>query len=50
MQLPLPRIAQICADHSIYFYHQTDPRGCALYVSSEPLTDSNYNHGVAICA
>ncbi len=32
----------------VYFYHQTDPRGCALYVSSEPLTDQNYPNGIAV--
>ena len=33
----------------LHFYHQTDPRGAALYVSNEPLTDSNYTNGVC-CA
>ena len=46
----LRRIAAICSKQAIYFFHQTDPRGCALYISSEPLTDSNYNRGVAICS
>src|SRR3990167_2176977 len=31
----LRRIAAICKAHGLYFYHQTDPRGCALYVSTE---------------
>jgi hypothetical protein len=44
----LRRVTDICQKHSLYYYHQTDPRGCALYVSREPLTDINYsNHGVA---
>jgi len=33
---------------NLYYYNQTDPRGCALYVSNEPLTDTNYPNGVAI--
>lgn len=39
----LKRIATICSAHSLYYFHQTDPRGCALYVSAEPMTDSNYS-------
>lgn len=46
----LKRVAAICKAHGLHFFHQTDPRGCALYVSREPLTDVNYSsHGVAIC-
>jgi hypothetical protein len=45
----LKRIAKLCAEHKFYFFHQTDPRGCALYVSNLPLTDNNYTHGVACC-
>ena len=45
----LRRIKAICSKWGIYFYHQTDPRGCALYVSNEPLPDHNYTRGVAIC-
>jgi hypothetical protein len=44
----LKRIAAICQQHGLHYFHQTDPRGMALYVSSEPLTDSNYTRGVAI--
>jgi hypothetical protein len=46
----LRRVAEICKRHGLHFYHQTDPRGCALYVSNEPLPDHNYTHGVAVCA
>lgn len=46
----LRRIAAICKANGLHFYHQTDPRGCALYVSNEPLPDHNYTHGVACCA
>lgn len=38
-----------CRDHGLHYYHQTDPRGCALYVSAEPLTDQNYSNAVACC-
>jgi hypothetical protein len=44
----LRRIAKLCQKKGLHFYHQTDPRGVALYVSKEPLTDSNYNRGVAV--
>lgn len=44
----LRRVAEVCKRNGLHFYHQTDPRGCALYVSREPLTDSDYNRGVAM--
>lgn len=44
------RIAEVCARNNLHYYIQGDPRGCALYVSNEPLTDSDYNRGVACCA
>lgn len=43
----LRRVAEVCKAAGLHYYHQTDPRGCALYVSTEPLTSSNYNRGVA---
>ena len=46
----LKRIAEVCKRNGMHFFHQTDPRGCALYVSHEPLTDSEYSRGVACCA
>lgn len=39
----LARVAAVCKAAGLYYYHQTDPRGCALYVSAEPLTDQNYS-------
>jgi hypothetical protein len=45
----LKRIAAVCSALNINYFHQTDPRGCALYVAKEPLTDRNYSHGVACC-
>ncbi len=46
----LRRVAAICAANGLYFYHQGDPRGCALYVDREPLPHDNYSRGVACCA
>ena len=45
----LKRIQALCNKHALHFYHQTDPRGCALYVAREPLTDQNYTRGNAVC-
>ena len=46
----LARIKAVCAEIGCHYFHQGDPRGCALYVSAEPLTDSNYSgRGVACC-
>lgn len=44
----LKRVAALCAARGWSFFHQTDPRGAALYVSTEPLTDSNYTDGMAV--
>lgn len=46
----LRRVKAICEAHGLHFYHQTDPRGCALYVSNEPLPDHNYTRGIACCS
>ena len=46
----LRRVAELCKRLGLHFYHQGDPRGCALYVSAEPLTYQNYSsRGVACC-
>ena len=45
----LRRIESICNRAGAHFYHQQDPRGCALYVGSNPLTDQNYRHAIAVC-
>ena len=44
----LKRVHKLCVVLGLKYYHQTDPRGCSLYVSTENLTDQNYNNGVAI--
>lgn len=46
----LRRIEKACKEAGLHYYHQTDPRGCALYVSTEPLTAQNYSQrGIACC-
>ena len=45
----LRRVKAVCERNGLHYYHQTDPRGCALYVSNEPLSDSEYNRGIACC-
>jgi hypothetical protein len=42
----LKRIAAVCNELNIHFYHQTDPRGCSLYVSREPISGNDYTNGV----
>lgn len=46
----LRRVAEICQRNGLHYYHQTDPRGCALYVSRKPLTQYNYTDGAHCCA
>ena len=42
----LQRIKDVCDKLGMHYYYQTDPRGCALYVSHEPLNDTNYTSGI----
>lgn len=44
----LKRVAALCSEYGLSYYHQTDPRGCALYISAEPITDCDYTNGVAV--
>jgi len=46
----LKRVAEICKRNGLHFYHQSDPRGCPLFIGKEPMTMENYNNGIAICA
>jgi hypothetical protein len=41
-------IRDLCQEAGLHVYHQTDPRGCALYISREPLPDNNYTRGCAV--
>lgn len=43
----LRRVTAICKRLNAHFYHQTDPRGCALYVSAAPIKDNDYTRGIA---
>jgi len=45
----LARVEAVCKAASLYYYHQTDPRGCALYVGAVPLTCQNYNTAGVAC-
>ncbi len=40
---------ELAAILGVYAYHQSDPRGCALYLVKDITTaDSRYNNGIAI--
>ena len=41
------RVRDVCTRLGLHFYHQTDPRGCALYVSREALSETDYSNGIA---
>ena len=45
----LKRVAAECKRIGAHFYHQSDPRGCVLYIGAEPMSDSDYHRGVAAC-
>lgn len=45
-------------ENPLWFYHQTDPRGCALFIgrtydiidsTGHPNVEQNYNRGIAVC-
>jgi len=44
----LRRLAAICQEIGAHYYHQTDPRGIAVYLSREPLTDQTYSHATPV--
>jgi hypothetical protein len=44
------RVAEICDRLGLTYYHQSDPRGCALYVDSEPIPSNDYTRAVACAA
>ena len=46
----IKRVAALCERLGLHYFHQTDPRGCSLYVAAVELTDNNYSSlGVACC-
>jgi len=42
----IKRVKNICKELEIYYFQQGDPRGAALYVSKEPINDSDYYRSV----
>jgi len=42
------RIEKLAKEKGLFVYYQTDPRGCALYVSPEPFNANDYTRGIAI--
>ena len=44
----LKRVAAICKANGLHFYHQGDPRGCALYVDNKPIEGCAYSNAVAV--
>ena len=44
----LRRVAAVCKANGLHFFHQTDPRGIALYVAREPLKANDYTRGFAV--
>ena len=45
----IKRVANVCERNGIHFYYQSDPRGCSLYVSKEPIADRDYTKGISCC-
>lgn len=47
----LRRVKEVCERLGVAFYHQTDPRGCALYVAHPDagMTDRNHSSVGAAC-
>ena len=37
------RVFDLCVRLGVTYYIQGDPRGCALYLSREPMDDANYS-------
>jgi hypothetical protein len=40
---------EIAGHYGLRAYHQTDPRGCALYLLDPGTDDNDYNRGHAVC-
>lgn len=43
----LARVAALCKARGLHYYHQGDPRGCALYIDVQPFESNNYTRGLA---
>lgn len=44
----LRRVAAVCARYGLHYFHQGDPRGNALRIHTEPMTNSDYTKGVCV--
>ena len=44
----LRRVAEVCRRIGAYYYHQGDPRGSALRISSKPIPENDYTRAVAV--
>src|SRR3990167_4154324 len=42
------RATRLAESIGLRFYHQTDPRGCSVYLIDRNMNDSNYSSGIAI--
>lgn len=43
------RLKALCNSLGLHYYVQGDPRGCALYIDSAPLSDNAYTNGISCC-
>ena len=44
----LNRAISLADEIGLQAYHQTDPRGCALYLITNEMNNTNYSNGIAI--
>lgn len=44
----LNRAKELAKLLKLQIYHQSDPRGVALYLVTEDMDHTNYNHGIAL--
>lgn len=42
------KIIRILDKYNLFHYHQSDPRGVALYISDKEINATNYTNGMAI--
>lgn len=45
----IDRAEHLVKGYDLKAYHQTDPRGCSLYIITEDMNDTNYTNGIACC-
>ena len=44
----LNKAISLASQTGLYIYHQTDPRGCSLYLITNEMDSTNYTNGIAI--